>query len=226
MVDLDWSSIPPALPLLWRGARLTLEMTGVALAAGIALGTVLAVMRLSPLRPLGWISAAYTNTFRTIPLVMVLLWFYLLVPSVLVRAFSLPRTADVRFTTAVVSFVLFEAAYFAEIIRAGIQSVSGGQLSAALALGMRRGQAMRLVILPQAFRNMIPLLLTQGIILFQDTSLASVTMNVAEFFGSADTVGRRDGRQAELVLFAGACYFVVSFAASKLVRLLQDRLAT
>ena len=226
MTTFDWSSIPPALPLLWRGTRLTFEITGVALAAGIALGTVLAVLRLSPVRLLGWLSATYVNAFRTIPLVMVLLWFYLLVPAVLVRVFNLSRAADVRFTTAVVSFVLFEAAYFAEIIRAGIQSVSQGQLSAAQALGMRRGQAMRLVILPQAFRNMIPLLLTQGIILFQDTSLAYVTMNVLEFFGSSDTVGRRDGRQAELILFAGAAYFVVSFVTSRLVKLIQDRLAT
>jgi glutamate/aspartate transport system permease protein len=225
MIELDWSSIPPALPLLWRGARVTLELTGAALAGGLALGTILAVLRVSPVRLLAWVSAAYVNTFRTIPLVMVLLWFLLVVPEVLVRVFSLPRSADVRFTTAIVAFVLFEAAYFAEIIRAGIQSVSQGQLSAALALGMRRGQAMRLVILPQAFRNMIPLLLTQGIILFQDTSLVFV-IGLLDFFGIADTVGRRDGRQAELILVAGAAYFLVSFAASRLLKRLQERLAT
>jgi glutamate/aspartate transport system permease protein len=225
VIDLDWSAIPPALPLLGRGARVTLEITGAALAGGIALGTLLAVLRVSPSRPLAWLSAAYVNTFRTIPLVMVLLWFFLIVPDALVRLFSLPRSSDVRFTTAVVAFVLFEAAYFAEIIRAGIQSVSGGQLGAALALGMRRGQAMRLVILPQAFRNMIPLLLTQGIVLFQDTSLVFV-IGLLDFFGTADSVGRRDGRQAELILFAGAAYFAVSFAASRLVRRLQRRLAT
>ncbi len=225
MNGLDWSSIPPALPLLWRGARITLEITGAALGGGLALGTLLAVLRLSPVRPVAWAAAAYVNTFRTIPRVMVLLWFFLVVPEVLVAAFSLPRTADVRFTTAVVAFVLFEAAYFAEIVRAGIRSVPGGQLSAALALGMRRAQAMRLVILPQAFRSMIPLLLTQGIILFQDTSLVFV-IGLLDFFGVADAVGRRDGRQAELVLFAGAVYFTVSFAASRLVKRLQDRLAT
>ncbi len=225
MIDLDWSAVPPALPLLWRGARVTLEITGAALAGGIALGTLLAVMRVSPARPLAWLSAAYVNTFRTIPLVMVLLWFFLIVPEALVRLFSLPRSSDVRFTTAVVAFVLFEAAYFAEIIRAGIQSVSHGQLGAALALGMRRGQAMRLVILPQAFRNMIPLLLTQGIVLFQDTSLVFV-IGLLDFFGIADNVGRRDGRQAELILFAGACYFAVSFAASRIVSWLQRRLAS
>jgi glutamate/aspartate transport system permease protein len=225
VTELDWSAIPPALPLLWRGARVTLQITAAALAGGLALGTLLAVARVSPVRPLAWASAAYVNTFRTIPLVMVLLWFFLVVPGLLVRVFALPRAADVRFTTAVVAFVLFEAAYFAEIIRAGIQSVSRGQLSAALALGMRRGQAMRLVILPQAFRNMIPLLLTQGIILFQDTSLVFV-IGLLDFFGTADAVGRRDGRQAELILFAGAAYFAVSFAASRLVKRLERRFAT
>lgn len=225
MIDLDWSVIPPALPLLWRGARVTLVITAAALAGGIALGTGLAVLRLSPARPLAWLSAAYVNTFRTIPLVMVLLWFFLIVPDALVRVFSLPRASDVRFATAVLAFVLFEAAYFAEIVRAGVQSVSHGQLAAALALGMRRGQAMRLVILPQAFRNMTPLLLTQAIILFQDTSLVFV-IGLLDFFGVADGVGRRDGRQAELILFAGAAYFAVSFAASRLVRRLQERLAT
>jgi len=225
MTELDWSAIPAALPLLGRGARVTLEITGAALAGGIALGTVLAVLRVSPARPLSWLSAAYVNTFRTIPLVMVLLWFFLVVPDVLVRVFALPRSADVRFTTTVVAFVLFEAAYFAEIIRAGIQSVSRGQLSAALALGMRREQAMRLIILPQAFRNMTPLLLTQAIVLFQDTSLVFV-IGLLDFFGTADAVGRRDGRQAELILFAGAIYFTVSFAASHLVKQLERRLAT
>jgi glutamate/aspartate transport system permease protein len=225
MIDLDWSSIPPALPLLWKGAKVTLEITGAALAGGLALGTLLAVLRVSPSRPLAWLSAAYVNTFRTIPLVMVLLWFFLVVPELLVRVFALPRSADVRFTTAVVAFILFEAAYFAEIMRAGIQSVSRGQLGAALALGMRRGQAMRLVVLPQAFRAMLPLLLTQSIVLFQDTSLVFV-IGLIDFFGIADAVGRRDGRQAELILFAGAVYFAVSFTASRLVKRLERRLTT
>jgi glutamate/aspartate transport system permease protein len=224
-MDLDWSSIPPALPLLWKGGKVTLEITGVALAGGLLLGTLLAVLRVSPVKPLAWLSAAYVNTFRTIPLVMVLLWFRLIVPDVLVRVFALSRAADERYTTAVVAFVLFEAAYFAEIMRAGIQSVSRGQLGAALALGMRRGQAMRLVILPQAFRAMVPLLLTQSIVLFQDTSLV-IIVGLLDFFGTADAVGRRDGRLPELILFAGACYFVVSFTTSRLVKLLERRLAT
>ena len=220
MYDFDWSSVPAALPLLARGARITLEITAVAVAAGLVWGTALAVLRLSPVRALAAAAALYVNAFRAIPLVMVLLWFFLLVPAALERLFGLPRTADVRLTSAMVAFALFEAAYYAEIIRAGIESVPTGQRAAALALGLTPLQAMRLVVLPQAFRNMLPLLLTQGIILFQDTSLVYVSA-LADFFGMADIVGRRDGRQVELLLFAGACYFAVSFGASSLVRRLR-----
>jgi glutamate/aspartate transport system permease protein len=222
--DFDWSSIPPALPFLWDGMKLTLEITVTAVAVGIAWGVVLAVFRLSSSRALSWFAAVYVNTFRSIPLVMVLLWFFLIVPALLERIFSIPRSSDTRLTSAMVAFALFEAAYYSEIIRAGIQSVSRGQMSASLALGMTYLQAMRLVVLPQAFRNMIPLLLTQGIILFQDTSLVYVSA-LADFFGTASKVGDRDGRIVELLLFAGAVYFVLCYGASSLVRRYQRRLA-
>ena len=225
MYDFDWSSIPGALPFLWTGMKVTLRITLVAILAGIAWGTVLAVMRLSSSRLLSWFSAAYVNTFRSIPLIMVLLWFFLIVPALLERLFSVPRHADTRLTSAMVAFALFQAAYYAEIIRAGIQSVPSGQLGAALALGMTWGKAMRLVILPQAFRNMIPLLLTQSVILFQDTSLVYVSA-LADFFGVAAKVGDRDGRLVEMLLFAGAVYFVVCYSASYLVKRYQRRLST
>jgi glutamate/aspartate transport system permease protein len=147
------------------------------------------------------------------------------VPALLEELFNIPRHADTRLTSAMVAFALFQAAYYAEIIRAGIQSVSKGQMSAALALGMTFGQTMRHVILPQAFRNMTPLLLTQSIILFQDTSLVYVSA-LADFFGAAYKVGDRDGRLVELLLFAGAVYFAVCYLASFVVKRLQDRLAT
>jgi glutamate/aspartate transport system permease protein len=223
--EFDWSSIGPSLPLLWQGMKMALQITITAVLVGIAWGTLLAVFRLSTFAPLRWFAATYVNTFRSIPLVMVLLWFYLIVPAVLERIFNVPRSSDTRLTSAMVAFALFEAAYYSEIIRAGIQSVSKGQMSASLALGMRYGQAMRLIVLPQAFRNMIPLLLTQGIILFQDTSLVYVSA-LADFFGVAAKVGDRDGRMVELLLFAGAVYFVVCYAASTLVRRWQRRLAT
>jgi len=225
MYDFDWSSIPGALPFLWMGMKVTLRITITAILAGIALGTLLAVMRITEKPILVWFSALYVNTFRSIPLIMVLLWFFLIVPALLERIFNIPRHADTRLTSAMVAFALFQAAYYAEIIRAGIQSVSKGQMGAALALGMTFGQTMRYVILPQAFRNMTPLLLTQSIILFQDTSLVYVSA-LADFFGQAYNIGDRDGRLVELLLFAGAVYFVVCYAGSYAVKRLQDRLAT
>ena len=223
MYDFDWSSVKPALPFMWLGMKVTLEITLTAMSVGIALGTVLAVLRLQRNPVLSGFSAAYVNLFRAVPLIMVLLWFFLIVPTLIERIFNLPRTADTRVTSAMVAFSLFQAAYYAEIIRAGIQSVTAGQMGAALALGMSYGQAMRLVVLPQAFRNMTPLLLTQTIILFQDTSLVYVSA-VRDFFGAATIIGTRDGRQVELILFAGGVYFVISFALSSLVKYWQDRL--
>jgi glutamate/aspartate transport system permease protein len=182
------------------------------------------VFRLSGARLLGWAAAAYVNVFRSIPLVMVLLWFFLVVPSLLESLFRIPRSSDTRLVSAMTAFALFEAAYYSEIIRAGIQSVSKGQSNAALALGMTRVQAMRHVILPQAFRNMTPLLLTQGVILFQDTSLVYVSA-LADFFGVASKIGERDGRMVEMLLFAGGVYFVLSFGASLLVKRTRRKVA-
>jgi glutamate/aspartate transport system permease protein len=217
MGALDWSSIPGALPFLWKGMTVSLEITLVAVIAGIAWGCLLAVMRLSGFRPLSWLAAGYVNLFRSVPLVMVLLWFFLIVPQALRSLLKLDRGADVRLASAMVGFALFESAYYSEIIRAGIQSVPRGQLSAALALGLSHGQAMRRVVLPQAFRNMVPLLLTQAVILFQDTSLVYVSA-LADFFGAAYKVGDRDGRLVEMLLFAGAVYFAICLVASRLVR--------
>jgi glutamate/aspartate transport system permease protein len=222
--ELDFGSIPGALPFLWKGMKTTLVITFTAMAAGFVLGTALAVLRLSRWRALSWAAAAYVNTFRSVPLVMVLLWFFLIVPVALERTIGIARHADSRLASAMVAFALFQAAYYAEIIRAGIQGVPAGQLGAALALGMRRGQALRLVVLPQAFRSMTPLLLTQSVVLFQDTSLVYVSA-LADFFGAAYKVGDRDGRLVEMILFAGAVYFLVSWAASTAVRRWQRRVA-
>ncbi|MCX7171083.1 MAG: glutamate/aspartate ABC transporter permease GltK [Proteobacteria bacterium] len=222
MYDFDWSSIPGALPFLWQGMRISLEITFIAIGVGIVWGTLLALMRLSGLKLLGWFAAAYVNFFRSIPLVMVLLWFFLIVPQLLEKLLGLPPGTDARLSSAIVGFALFESAYYSEIIRAGIQSVPKGQAAAAYALGMSYGQAMRLVILPQAFRNMVPLLLTQAIILFQDTSLVYVSA-LADFFGAAYKVGDRDGRLVELLLFAGAVYFVICYSTSLLVKRFQKR---
>ena len=222
MYEFDWSSIPGALPFLWDGMKISFEITLTAVIVGIVWGTLLAMMRLSSIKALSLFAAGYVNLFRAVPLVMVLLWFFLIIPRFIEQLFNFPPGADLRMSSAMIGFALFESAYYSEIIRAGIQSVPKGQMAACSALGMTYGQSMRLVILPQAFRNMIPLLLTQAIILFQDTSLVYVSA-LADFFGAAYKVGDRDGRLVELLLFAGAVYFVICFAASTLVKHLQKK---
>ena len=224
MEAFDWSSIPGALPILASGMRVTLEITLTAILFGLVWGTLLALARLSGRSPLAWLAAGYVNLFRAVPLVMVILWFYLMVPTLLTDWLGIGQNADIRMTSALVAFALFESAYYAEIIRAGVQSVPRGQVDAAYALGLSYVSTMRLVVLPQALRNMLPLLLTQAIILFQDTSLVYV-IGLADFFGAAYKVGDRDGRLVELLLFAGAVYFVLCFGASLLVRRLQNRYA-
>ncbi|HEV3211481.1 MAG TPA: glutamate/aspartate ABC transporter permease GltK [Chthoniobacterales bacterium] len=223
MYSFDWSSIPGAIPYLWEGMIRTLQITVIAVIAGMIIGTILAVCRLSKNLALSTLAASYVTCFRSVPLVMVLLWFYLLVPDLVKKIVGNP-SLDIRLLSAFVAFSLFEASYYAEIIRAGIQSVSKGQVSAGLALGMTSGETMRLIILPQAFRRMIPLLLTQAIILFQDTSLVYV-MGLADFFGVAYNTGNRDGTLVELILFAGFVYLVICFVASTLVRNLQKKIA-
>jgi len=223
--EFDFSSINPStLHVLGEGMLVSAKITVTAVIVGIVWGTILAMMRLSSVKPLNWFAQAYVTLFRSIPLVMVLLWFFLIIPQLLQKTFNLSAASDLRMTSALIAFSLFEAAYYSEIIRAGIQSVSRGQMFAAQALGMTYGQTMRLVILPQAFRNMVPLLLTQGIILFQDTSLVYVSA-LADFFGQAYGIGERDGRIVEMLLFAGLVYFIICFSASLLVKRYQKKVA-
>ncbi|KAG0315212.1 hypothetical protein BGZ97_008476 [Linnemannia gamsii] len=186
-----------------QGMLITVQITVAAVIVGIVWGTILALLQLSPIKPLAWFARLYVTIFRSIPLVMVLLWFFLLVPQLLKSLLDLPPDIDIRFASAIIAFSLFEAAYYSEIIRAGIQSVPRGQVYAANALGMTYMQSMRLVVLPQAFRAMVPLLLTQGIVLFQDTALVYV-IGLADFFRTATNIGERDGQLVEMVLFAGA----------------------
>ena len=217
MLNLDFAFLSPAVlsSYVLKGFLFSVQLTVFAMLGGIALGTALALMRLSSKPWLVMPAAAYVNTMRSIPLVMVILWFFLLIPLITGR----PLGAE---TSAMITFTLFEAAYYSEIMRAGIQSVPKGQVAAASALGMTYAQSMRLVVLPQAFRNMVPLLLTQAIILFQDTSLVYVSA-LADFFGAAYKVGDRDGRLVEMLLFAGAVYFVVCYSASQIVKRLQKK---
>jgi len=224
MHQLDWSGIPGALPTLWTGVVVTCKITSCAVVVGIFWGTLIALMRLSGIRILAGFARGYVTVFRSIPLVMVLLWFFLIVPQVLQTVLGLSADVDVRLASALVAFSLFEAAYYSEIIRAGIQAIPRGQVNASFALGMSYGLAMRFVVLPQAFRAMVPLLLTQAIALFQDTSLVYV-ISLADFFRTAANIGERDGTTVEMVLLAGTGYFMICLIASSFVKGLQRKVA-
>jgi glutamate/aspartate transport system permease protein len=200
-----------------KGLVFSTTLTLVAMVGGIVLGTLLALMRLSGKTFLVMPAAAYVNTMRSIPLVMVILWFFLLIPLLLGR----PLGAEL---SAVVTFTLFEAAYYSEIMRAGIQSVSKGQVYAGYATGMTYKQTMQYIILPQAFRNMLPVLLTQTIILFQDTSLV-YAIGAYDLLKGFEIAGKNFNRPVETYLVAAVVYFVICFSLSMLVRRLQAKIA-
>jgi len=224
--DFDFSVIFSNLPyLFFDGMRFTLMLTALATVGGVVLGTLIALMRLSGIPGVSHFAAGYTNLMRSLPFVLVIFWFYFLLPSVGQWVIGASRPIAVgAFMSALVTFTLFEAAYFSEIMRAGIQSIPRGQVSAGYALGLRYWQVMSYVILPQAFRNMLPVLLTQTIILFQDTSLVYV-LSITDFLGAASKIAQRDGRLVEMYLFAAVVYFAISFALSQIVRQLQARTA-
>jgi glutamate/aspartate transport system permease protein len=223
MMEFDFSGIIPSLPGLWNGMVMTLQLMALGVVGGIILGTILALMRLSHSKLLSNIAGAYVNYFRSIPLLLVITWFYLAVPFVL-RWITGEDTPIGAFASCIVAFMMFEAAYFCEIVRAGVQSIPKGQMGAAKALGMNYGQMMRLIILPQAFRKMTPLLLQQSIILFQDTSLV-YAVGLVDFLNASRASGDIIGRSNEFLIFAGFTYFIISFAASQLVKRLQKRFA-
>lgn len=200
-----------------NGFWFSVQLTIVATLGGIFFGTILALMRLSGKKVLMVPATFYVNGMRSIPLVMVILWFYLLVPTLIGR----PIGAEL---SATITFIAFEAAYFSEIMRAGIQSIPRGQVYAGQALGMTYGQNMRLVVLPQAFRNMLPVLLTQTIILFQDTSLV-YAIGAYDLLKGFVTAGKIYGRPEEAYILAAIVYFIVCFGLSFLVKRLQNKIA-
>jgi len=200
-----------------KGLLFSLQLTVIATIGGIIFGTFLALMRLSGKPVLVFIASIYVNTMRSIPLVMVILWFFLLIPMMI----GMPIGADL---SATITFIAFEAAFFSEIVRAGIQSVPRGQAYAALALGMSYGQNMRLIILPQAFRNMIPVFMTQTIILFQDTSLV-YAIGAYDLLKGFEIAGKNYGRPIETYILAAFTYFIICFSLSKIVRIVQAKVA-
>ncbi|MGZ5131497.1 MAG: amino acid ABC transporter permease [Caldimonas sp.] len=218
----DWQLVQS---FILKGLIFSVELTIVAMIGGIAIGTILALMRLSN-RP--WLvnpAAAYVNTLRSIPLVMVILWFFLLIPGSFYQA--LPGGIGTKYRSeiaALITFTVFEAAYYSEIMRAGIQSVAKGQVYAGYAVGMTYAQCMKLIVLPQAFRNMLPVLLTQTIILFQDTSLV-YAIGAYDLLKGFEVAGKNYNRPIETYLVAAVVYFIICFSLSMMVRQLQKKIA-
>ena len=211
--------------LFFDGMAFTLKLTALAALGGIFFGTLLAMMRLSSLKWLSRPATAYVNLMRSVPLLLVIFWFYFLVPFIGGWITGSGRPIQVGgFASSVITFIMFEAAYYSEIMRAGIQSIPRGQVWAGYALGLDYWQSMGNIVLPQAFRNMLPILLTQTIILFQDTSLVYV-LSITDFLGAASKIAQRDGRLVEMYTFAALVYFVVSITLSYCVKLLQRRIA-
>jgi glutamate/aspartate transport system permease protein len=219
MLNLDFTFLTPAVlsGYVIQGFIFSIQLTFIAMLGGILLGTLLALMRLSGRSWLAIPAAAYVNTMRSIPLVMVILWFFLLIPLLTGR----PLGAEM---SAIITFTLFEAAYYSEIMRAGIQSIPRGQVAAGYAIGMTYSQTMCIVVLPQAFRNMLPVLLTQTIILFQDTSLV-YAIGAYDMLKGFEIVGKNFNRPVETYLVAALLYFIISFSLSYLVKRLQARIS-
>ena len=222
----DWDVIQRSLPYLFKeGMTFTITLTLLAMAGGIIFGTILAMMRMGRFAPLSFVAGAYVNVIRSVPLVLVIFWFYFLMPYVGAWIIGASRPVAVgAFLSCVITFTLFEAAYYCEIMRAGIQSIPRGQVAAGQALGLNYWQTMGTVVLPQAFRNMTPVLLTQTIILFQDTSLVYV-ISVTDFLGAAAKIANRDYRLIEMYTFAAVVYFIISFSLSLVVKKLQAKMA-
>ena len=211
---LDWGVVSG---FILKGLFFSIQLTLVAMIGGIVLGTLLALMRLSGKQWLVMPAAGYVNTLRSIPLVMVILWFFLLIPLLIGR----PMGAEL---SAIITFTVFEAAYYSEIMRAGIQSVPKGQVFAGYAVGMTYAQCMQLIVLPQAFRNMLPVLMTQTIILFQDTSLV-YAIGAYDLLKGFEIAGKNFNRPVETYLVAAVVYFVICFGLSMLVRRLQKKIS-
>jgi glutamate/aspartate transport system permease protein len=222
----DWNVIARSAGYLFReGMTFTITLTLLAMTGGIIFGTILAMMRLSSIKAVSMIAGAYVNLMRSIPLVLVIFWFYFLVPYIGAWITGADRPIQVgAFYSALVTFTMFEAAYYCEIMRAGIQSIARGQVWSGYALGLNYWQTMGYIVLPQAFRNMVPVLLTQTIILFQDTSLVYV-ISATDFLGAAAKIANRDYRLVEMYSFAAVVYFIISFSLSLVVKRLQVKIA-
>lgn len=216
--NFDFDAIIGSIPFLWKGLQVSFYLTFLALVGGIVFGTLLALMRISNIKFLKYFSMTYVNFLRSMPLILILFWFFFLIPLIIGRPIG-------GFYSAVIAFTMFEAAYYSEIIRGGLLSVSSNQVSAARATGLSYSQSMIYIVLPQAFRNMVPILLTQAVVLFQDTSLVYV-VSLRDFMTASTIVAQSQSRLVELYLFAALVYFLICFAFSFMIKRIQNRKIT
>lgn len=216
--NFDFDVIIGSIPFLWKGLQVSFYLTFLALVGGIVFGTLLALMRISNIKFLKYFSMTYVNFLRSMPLILILFWFFFLIPLIIGRPIG-------GFYSAVIAFTMFEAAYYSEIIRGGLLSVSSNQVSAARATGLSYSQSMIYIVLPQAFRNMVPILLTQAVVLFQDTSLVYV-VSLRDFMTASTIVAQSQSRLVELYLFAALVYFLICFAFSFMIKRIQNKKIT
>ena len=195
----------------------TLRLAIPAIVLGFALGVFIGLARLARAPWIRLPATIYVELFRGVPLVMVIFWIWFIIPQLL-------RLPIPEYGVALTAFVIFEAAYFGEIVRAGVQSVARGQVEAATALGLTATKTMAYVVLPQALKNMVPSLVTQTIVLFKDTSLASI-IGYVDLTKAAQIVNNREIKPFELYLFIAVVYWICTYSMSTFARRLERRTA-
>jgi glutamate/aspartate transport system permease protein len=223
MSDLDFAVVLRAWPYLLSGLQFSLALTAAAFAIGVVLGATFALIQQLEIPVLSGAVRTYVALIRSIPLILVLFWFFFLVPIVLGHLAGIGRPIPIGPTyTAFITFGLFEAAYYSEIIRVGLRSVNGGQFEACRALGLSTFDTYRSVVMPQALKVASPIILSQTIILFQDTSLVYV-LSLTDLVGAASKVAQLNGRLVEMYLTVAVIYLAICSAASQCVAEIRKR---
>jgi polar amino acid transport system permease protein len=214
-MTFDFSVITQNAPLLWQGFLITVYYTVITIVAGMIIGLTIGLMQLTPYRVLRWLGRVYVEFFRNIPLLVILLWTY----------YALPIFMGLNITKGWAGFVAlscYVGAFYAEILRAGVQSIEPGQTDAATAIGMSYGQRMRRIILPQAFRRMVPPLAGQSIIQMKNTTLLSI-ITVPDLLYQASYISSFTYRPMEIYTAIGIIYVVVLTPLTLLARRLEKR---
>jgi polar amino acid transport system permease protein len=214
-MNLDWSVVWNHRDELLHGALLTVLLTVLTMLVAVPAGIVLALMRLSSSKALAAASHWFVEFFRNLPLILVVYWAFYVMPVLLHIEFS-------AFTTGLVALCLNVSAYNAETFRAGINSIRKGQMEAAVAIGMSRGQAMKQIIVPQAWRRVLPVLASTWVSLFKDTSLVSV-IAVGELAHVALQIRSQSFRVLEMLTAMAVIYWLMGYPQAKLVDWVQKK---